>query len=133
MSGYCSLQASRLPSFAVARWTCPSDAAAQERSSNEPKRLCQSGPSSAIMRRLTKAGPMGGASLCSFDSSSAYSGGSTSGMVAMSWATFMIGPLSPPSALVSAAAFDWSAPSMPKSRAPAMRAATPPTFAPTRA
>jgi hypothetical protein len=35
----------------------------------------QSGPSSAIMRRLTKAGPMGGASDCSFCSSSAYSGG----------------------------------------------------------
>ena len=31
--------------------------------------LCQSGPSSALMRRLTKAQPIGGASLCSFCSS----------------------------------------------------------------
>ena len=57
------------------------------------------------MRRLTKAQPMGGASLCSFISSAAYSGGSASGMVAMSWATFMIGPLRPPSAAASSMAF----------------------------
>ena len=38
---------------------------------------------------------MGGASLCSFCSSAAYSGGSRSGMVAMSCATFIIGPFEP--------------------------------------
>ena len=38
-------------------------AAAEGRRSKDPKRLCQSGPSSAIMRRLTKAAPIGGASL----------------------------------------------------------------------
>ena len=54
------------------------------------------------MRRLTKAQPIGGAWLCSFVSSAAYSGGSASGMVAISCATFMIGPLSPPSAAASA-------------------------------
>ena len=43
---------------------------------------------------------MGGAWLCSLISSLAYSGGSASGMVASSCATFMIGPFSPPSAAV---------------------------------
>ena len=76
---------------------------------------------------------MGGASDCSFCSSAAYSGGITSGMVARSCATFMIGPLRPPSACASAAAFEAPCPSRPNSRAPAIRAATPPTFAPTRA
>ena len=54
------------------------------------------------MRRLTKAQPIGGAWLCSFISSVAYSAGSASGMVASSCATFMIGPFSPPSAAASA-------------------------------
>ena len=84
------------------------------------------------MRRLTKAAPMGGASFCSLDSASAYSGGSASGMVDTSWATFMSGPLRPPSAEASAAALPASA-SIPNSRDPAIRAATPPTLAPTRA
>ena len=48
------------------------------------------------MRRLTKAQPMGGASLCSFCSSAAYSGGNRSGMVAINWATFISGPFEPP-------------------------------------
>jgi len=56
------------------------------------------------MRRLTKAQPIGGASLCSLASSAAYSGGNRSGMVAMSWATFISGPLRLPSALASAEA-----------------------------
>ena len=56
------------------------------------------------MRRLTKAQPIGGAWLCSLISSVAYSGGSASGMVASSCATFMIGPLSPPSAAASSSA-----------------------------
>ena len=50
------------------------------------------------MRRLTKAQPIGGASLCSFCSSAAYSGGSRSGTVAINCATFISGPLRRPSA-----------------------------------
>ena len=93
---------------------------------------CQSGPSSAIMRRLTKPQPMGGAWLCSLASSAAYSGGSASGMVEMSCATFMIGPLRPPSAAASSMAL--AAVEIPaEKRAPAKRAATPPILAPTRA
>jgi hypothetical protein len=111
----------------------PSDAAAAGWRSKEPKRVCQPGPSSACMRRRTKAAPMGGASLWSFCSSAAYSGGTTSGMVARSCATFMMGPLRPPSACARAAALPAELPSPPNSRFPAMRAATPPMLAPTRA
>ena len=96
---------------ASARCTCPREAAAAGLRSKEPNRACQSGPSSACIRRLTKAAPIGGASLCSFWSSAAYSGGIRSGIVARSCATFMIGPLSPPSACASAAAFEASCPS----------------------
>ena len=88
----------RDPSWARARCTWPSEAAAAGLCSKLAKRVCQSGPSSADMRRLTKAQPMGGASLCSLVSSIAYSAGSASGMVASNWATFMIGPFRPPSA-----------------------------------
>ena len=56
------------------------------------------------MRRLTKAQPIGGASLCSFCNSAAYSGGSRSGTVAINCATFISGPLSRPSADDSALA-----------------------------
>ena len=92
----------------------------------------QSAPSSACMRRLTNAAPMGGASLCSFCSSAAYSGGTRSGMVASSCATFMIGPFRPPSACASAAALGHPpvATEQPRAR---HRAATPPMLAPTRA
>ena len=76
------------------------------------------------MRRLTKAQPIGGASLCSFCSSSAYSGGSRSGMVAISCATFMIGPFSPPSAAASSAAFLPRSSDRPNSRLAANFAAT---------
>ena len=86
--------------------------------SNSPKRSRQSAPSSACMRRLTKAAPIGGASDCSFCSSAAYSAGKASGMVAMSWATFMIGPLRPPSARVSAAALPAPRSFAPMSRPP---------------
>jgi glycerol-3-phosphate acyltransferase PlsY len=55
------------------------------------------------------------------------------GIVAIIWATFISGPLRPPSACASAAAFEAFLPSRPSRRAPAMRAATPPTLAPTRA
>ncbi len=84
------------------------------------------------MRRRTNAGPMGGACDCSWESSWAYSGGSASGMVASSCATFMIGPLRPPSAAASAAAFLLSSESRPKNRWLATRAATAPTLVPTR-
>ena len=40
------------------------------------------------MRRFTNAQPMGGASLCSFISSAAYSGGKASGMVEKEPAAF---------------------------------------------
>ena len=72
------------------------------------------------MRRLTKAQPIGGASLCSFCSSAAYSGGSASGMVAINWATFMIGPLSPPSAAAKRDALRARSSAPPSSRAPAI-------------
>src|SRR5262249_2927408 len=61
-----------------------------------------------------------------------YSGGNASGMVAKSWATFMIGPLRPPSAAASSIAFLPRSSASPNSRAPAMRAATPLILAPTR-
>ena len=83
------------------------------------------------MRRRTNAGPIGGACDCSWDSSCAYSAGSASGMVAISCATFMIGPLRPPSAAARAAAFLESSAPKPSSRWPATRAATAPTLAPT--
>ena len=126
--------ASGLPSSERARCTWPSEAAAAGLCSNSANFSCQPAPSSAIMRRLTKAQPIGGASLCSFCSSSTYSGGSRSGMVAISCATFMIGPFSPPSAAARSAAF------LPRSSAeaeqPARRRTSPrppPTLVPTRA
>ena len=79
------------------------------------------------MRRLTKAQPIGGASACSCASSIAYSGGTASGMVAMSCATFMIGPLSPPSMRASSAACAPRSTSRPSAREPIIRAARPPT------
>ena len=71
------------------------------------------------MRRLTKAQPIGGASLCSFCNSAAYSAGSKSGMVAINWATFISGPLSRPSADDSALASPARSGSLPSSRRPA--------------
>src|SRR5689334_20818327 len=58
MSAYCSLAASGEPSLACARWTWPSEAAAAGSCSKVAKRDAQSGPSSAIIRRLTKAQPI---------------------------------------------------------------------------
>ena len=69
MSGYCSLAASARPSWPNARCTWPSDAEAAGCGSKLLKRCAQSGPSSAIMRRRTNAGPIGGACDCSCDSS----------------------------------------------------------------
>ena len=94
----------REPSWARARCTWPSEAAAAGWCSKLANFCCQSGPSSADMRRFTNAQPIGGASLCSLVSSVAYSAGSASGMVASNCATFMIGPFSPPSASASSAA-----------------------------
>ena len=127
------LAGERLPVRARARCTWPSEAAAAGRCSKFWNFFSQSTPSSAFMRRLTKAQPMGGASLCSFCNSAAYSGGSRSGMVAMSWATFISGPLRLPSAAASADASPARFGPEPRSRAPAKRTATPPTPAPTRA
>ena len=62
-----------------------------------------------------------------------FGGGSRSGMVAISWATFISGPLRLPSADASADASLARFGSPPIIRRPAYRAATPPTFAPTRA
>jgi hypothetical protein len=53
-------------------------------------------------------------------------------MVAISCATFMIGPLRPPSAAASAIAFLLSSESRPNRRWLATRAATAPTLVPTR-
>ena len=90
-------------------------------------------PNSAFIRRRTKAGPMGGAWLCNWASSRAYSFGSASGIVERSWATFMIGPLRPPSAKARSRADLLRSCSMPSIRCPAYRAATAPTFVPTLA
>ena len=98
MFGYCSLQATVRPSWSTTLWTWPSDAAAAGSSGNSAKRLAQSGPSSATMRRRTKGLLIGGALLCSWASSAAYSAGRASGMVAISCATFINGPFRPPSA-----------------------------------
>ena len=57
------------PSSAIALWTWPSEAAAAGVRSNARKRFSQSGPSSASIRRRTKAGPIGGAAAWSFCSS----------------------------------------------------------------
>ena len=75
---------------------------------------------------------MAGAADCSCASSRAYSGGSASGMVDGSSATFMSGPLSPPSAAASSAAVREASCSRPSKRSPATRAATAPTLVPTR-
>ena len=85
------------------------------------------------MRRLTNAQPIGGAWLCSFISSEAYSGGTASGMVASSCATFMIGPFRPPSASASAKALPARSGVRPSNVGAGIRAATPPTRVPTLA
>ena len=130
MFGYCSLQATVRPSWSTTLWTWPSDAAAAGSSGNSAKRLAQSGPSSATMRRRTKGLLIGGALLCSWASSAAYSAGRASGMVAISCATFINGPFRPPNASFSSTALEPSS-GRPIRRAPAMRAACTPTVPPT--
>jgi hypothetical protein len=127
------LQASNRPSRAVARCTWPSEAAAAGVLSKALKRDGQPAPSSAVMRRLTKAQPMGGASDWSWASSAAYSGGNASGMVASSCATFIMGPFRPPSARASSAALSARSNVIPSAREPIIRAATPLMPAPTLA
>ena len=104
MFGYCSLQATVRPSCSTTLCTCPSEAAAAGSRGNSAKRAAQSGPSSATIRRRTNGLLIGGALLCSWASSAAYSAGSASGMVAISCATFINGPLRPPRASLSSAA-----------------------------
>jgi len=132
MSGYCSFTASGRPSCAVARCTCPREAAAAAFISKPANFSCQSAPSSAAMRRRTKAGPMGGAFVCSLMSSAAYSGGSASGTVASICATLMSGPFNRPSASRRMIASRARA-SSPARRAAPMRTAAPDSAAPTRA
>ena len=69
MSGYCSFTASGAPSVVVGAMHLAERGGGGGLQVEEPKRLRQSGPSSLIIRRVTKAAPMGGASLCSFCSS----------------------------------------------------------------
>ncbi len=98
MSGYCSLQASARPSRPSALCTWPSEAAAAASRSKDLNFFSQSGPSSAAMRRRTNSQPIAGALDWSCESSAVYSAGSMSGTVDMICATFISGPLSPPSA-----------------------------------
>ena len=79
---------------------------------------------------LREGGAHGGRGRLQLDNSRAYSGGSASGMVESSCATFIKGPLRPPSAAARSAALRALSCSMPKRRPPAMRAATAPTLVP---
>src|SRR5262249_35401184 len=133
MSGYWSLHATRLPSGSVARCTGPSGAAAAASCSNAAKRRSHAGPSSLAMRRLTNGQPIGGAFDCSWISSETYSFGSASGMVESSCATFISGPLRPPSAAVSSRAWRARSIDMPNTRSAPSLAAKPPAAAPPRA
>ena len=105
MSGYCSLQARLLPSRETARCTWPSEAACAASCSKLLNLCSQSGPSSLAMRRLTKGQPIGGALDWSLASSSAYSCGQRVGDGGESCATFISGPLRPPSADLRSAAW----------------------------
>ena len=102
MSGYCSFTQGRAGER-HARWTWPSEAAAAASRSKLGKRLLPIGAKLGRHAPATNGQPIGGAWLCSLASSAAYSAGSASGMVARSCATFIIGPLSPPSAAARAA------------------------------
>ena len=127
MSGYCSLQATSVPSTNFARCTWPRLAAAAAIWPNSEKLAAQPGPSSLCMRRRTNGKPIGGAFACSSASSRAYSSGSASGTVERNCATFIIGPLSPPRIVLMSSAWAERSVFMPRKRAPAMRAAMPPT------
>ena len=124
--GYCSLQARGRPSSCSARWTWPSDAAKAASSSNNRNFVSHSSPSSVAIRLRTKGQPIEGAFDCNCLSSAAYSAGRASGMVANSWATFMRGPLRPPSASFKSSACRVRSKSIPKYRSPATLAARPP-------
>ena len=107
------------------------EAAAAASIGNSANLSCQSTPSSAAIRRRTKGLPIGGALFWSWASSAAYSAGKASGMVAIIWATFMSGPLRPPRAVRSSAAWLERSSVPPPMRRPAMRAACPANAPPT--
>ena len=133
MSGYCSLQATSVPSCRRARCTWPRLAAAAASWLNCANFDCQSGPSSLAMRRRTKFQPIGGALACNCASSAAYSAGSASGTVERNCATFISGPFSPPRMVRRSSACAARSVLMPNMRAPATRAAMPPTAPEVRA
>ena len=81
------------------------------------------------MRRRTNGQPIGGALDCSVASSSANSGGSRSGTVASNCATFITGPLRPPSTVFSSSAALALSISRPSIRLTAVLAAKPPRLA----
>ena len=89
---------------------------------NSANRSAQSGPSSATMRRRTNGRPSAAHCSAAGRAPAAYSAGSASGIVAISWATFISGPLRPPSASLGRRAWPRRA-AGPSSRAPAIRAA----------
>ena len=133
MSGYCSFTARSRPSWAVARCTWPSDAAAVGLRSKLLNRLSQSGPSSAAIRRRTNDGAIGGALVCSSASSWANSGGSRSGTVANICATFISGPFNCPRVSFSARALRASTSPPPNRALEPKVTAAPDSPAPTRA
>ena len=133
MSGYCSLHATDVPSFSVARWTWPREAAAAASRPNSRKWDSQAGPSSVPMRRRTKAQPMGGALACREASCWAYSSGSALGTVERNCATFISGPFRPPRMDFRSSACAALSVLMPRKRSPATRAAMPPTAPEVRA
>ena len=125
IAGYCSLQARRVPSFAIARCTWPSDAAAAASLSKDRSFLSQPLPSSASMRLRTKLAPIGGALACKVSRGAATSGGNTPGTVATNCATFITGPRKFPRTRVRSAAFCADIALVPPSDRAAPRAATP--------
>ena len=133
MSGYCSLQATSVPSCRRARCTWPRLAAAAASWPKLANFVCQSAPSSLAMRRRTKFQPIGGALACSCASSAAYSAGSASGTVDRNCATFISGPFRPPRMVRRSSACAARSVLMPNMRSPATRAAMPPTAPEVRA
>ena len=123
-SGIAACRRRSRPSWQLALWTWPERGGGRgARAGTRRSGSAQSGPSSATMRRRTNGLPIGGALLCSCASSAAYSAGSASGMVAISWATFISGPFSPPSASLQLGGVATRRADGPSSRAPAIRAA----------
>eukprot|EP00966_Prymnesium_polylepis_P123351 2851913-Prymnesium_polylepis.1 len=76
--GRCTLSATAVPSWSVARYTCPSDAAATGASSTDAKHTCRGAFSSASTIANASAVGNGGTLSCSCVSSARYSAGSRS-------------------------------------------------------